>query len=585
MNVVLLTLGMVLIAGCTTPRTPKIIFGDLFEKEGFTGTLVIYDARGDRWYVHNEARSRARFLPASTFKIPNSLFALTAGVVTDKTVLPWDKKNRFYEPWNHDMDMAWALRHSAVWFYQELARRIGEKRMQEFLNRARYGNRDLGGGIDRFWLSGALRISAREQITFLRALHAGTLPFPREHMATVKRLMIREEGRGYTIRAKTGWAVRPKVQTGWYVGWVERKRGSVYFAVNIETRTKSASFPAARIRIAMAALKRLGVLPASAGHDRVHNPPKPADAGSPMAMGDLKRLYTEPYWGLLLFGTPVLRETSKGAASVPERKFPGNLAVKDTAYPHMALKKSLKLLASVREDFMTRQDARPEKAKVLTGRIARALTTVMGLLEPVTTAREHQNWLRLDQVLALIVKARMLRIHEARRKDPAARVEAHLDTVVATLGRLITRYPVSRFAREAILDRALATWRSGDTAAARKQLLRIVTLKYLRKQAPRAAYALGWLELGDDKPEAALRYFVPLAASEDRGSHVVLRALVVAYARARTAGGAPGYFRSVAGSDATLYQNLIRLLMDWYRAMGRAADIKILRTAFRQTLR
>src|SRR5687768_15107181 len=43
---------------------------------GIAGTFVMLDARKGRLVVHNLERARTRFLPASTFKIPNSLIAL-----------------------------------------------------------------------------------------------------------------------------------------------------------------------------------------------------------------------------------------------------------------------------------------------------------------------------------------------------------------------------------------------------------------------------------------------------------------------------------------------------------------------------
>ena len=71
--------------------------------------------------------------------------------------------------------------------------------MQEWIDKVGYGNRDIGGGIDRFWLSGALRISAVEQIAFLRRLAAGTLPFSARSQETVRRITIQESAPDYVL--------------------------------------------------------------------------------------------------------------------------------------------------------------------------------------------------------------------------------------------------------------------------------------------------------------------------------------------------------------------------------------------------
>ena len=59
-----------------------------------------------------------------------------------------------------------------------------------------------------FWLDGALRISAMEQVDFLRKLYRNELPFKVEHQRLVKDIMIVEAGRDWILRAKTGWQAR-----------------------------------------------------------------------------------------------------------------------------------------------------------------------------------------------------------------------------------------------------------------------------------------------------------------------------------------------------------------------------------------
>jgi beta-lactamase class D len=52
--------------------------------------------------------------------------------------------------WNRDHTLASAIRFSVVWYFQEIARRIGAARMQRYVDAFQYGNRDLSGGVDRF---------------------------------------------------------------------------------------------------------------------------------------------------------------------------------------------------------------------------------------------------------------------------------------------------------------------------------------------------------------------------------------------------------------------------------------------------
>lgn len=208
----------------------------LFEEAGVAGTVLVYAERDDAWFVHDAERARKPYSPASTFKLINALVALETGVVADEyEVLRWDGVERWLGIWNRDHSLASGMRHSVVWLNQDLARRIGQTRMDEWITRSEYGNADTGGGIDQFWLTGALRINAEQQISFLRKLADGTLAFRPQVQEAVRRIALMEDAPGHAIHAKTGWAVREEeTPLGWYVGWVERGGARWFFALNID---------------------------------------------------------------------------------------------------------------------------------------------------------------------------------------------------------------------------------------------------------------------------------------------------------------------------------------------------------------
>ena len=203
----------------------NIDFARHFRELGVEGSILIYDLNDDRIAQHNLQRNRTAFLPASTFKILNSLIALETGVISDEiAVLTWDGIQRKIPEWNRDLNMREAIQLSAIWFYQVLARRVGHEQMQKWVTQARYGNQKIGGkdDIDKFWLEGELRITPQEQIQFLRRLYNNNLPFSKRSLSIVKDIMLMEQTPNYTIRGKTGWIgfvdnVTPKI--GWYVGY------------------------------------------------------------------------------------------------------------------------------------------------------------------------------------------------------------------------------------------------------------------------------------------------------------------------------------------------------------------------------
>jgi beta-lactamase class D len=234
-----------------------------FDAKGARGTFVLFEPAKDRYLVLDEARAKARFLPASTFKIPNAVIGLEVGSIGDENeVFHWDGKPKPRAAWERDQTLGSGMRDSVVWMFQEVARRTGRSRMREWLDRLDYGNRDMSGGIDLFWLQGGLRVSAMEQAAFLYKLAEGRLPASQRAQRLVRNALVVEKTRDYTLYAKTGTSGRVKDPVSWWVGWVERKgRPVACFAMNLTPG--AATQLDDRIAIARAILRDAGVLPAT----------------------------------------------------------------------------------------------------------------------------------------------------------------------------------------------------------------------------------------------------------------------------------------------------------------------------------
>lgn len=263
MKQIQLILALLIIAASTMFSQNIEVRTDLkkyFDEYGHEGCFVLYDLNNDSYIKYNPERCAERFIPASTFKIFNSLVGLETGAVRDEfEVFKWDSVKRFYDTWNQDLDMVKAFKYSGVWFYQELARRIGEEQMQHYISLNQYGNKNISGGIDRFWLDGGIRISANEQIEMLKKLYNNELKFSQRSMDIVKRIMIYDQNDKYTIRAKTGWAIRVENQVGWFIGYVEKGSDVYFFAINLQTKNPEEGF-VSRKEITFKILKELVVL-------------------------------------------------------------------------------------------------------------------------------------------------------------------------------------------------------------------------------------------------------------------------------------------------------------------------------------
>ncbi len=238
---------MVLLLFAITSFAQKIDTVDLASYFGrFTGGFAVYNIKtGDR-SVFNPEHCKKRISPCSTFKIANSLIGLETGIIKDtgyiikydSIIHPKNSEMLQSEPfkyWFQDLSLARAFKYSCVWYYQELARRVGQIQMKKYVDLISYGNNDISGAVDSFWLCGSIQISIDEQIEFLKKLYLNMLSgFSVKTIKEVKSIMLYESTPLYKLYGKTGTGtcLNGKV-LGWYVGFIETNSGVHIFAMNI----------------------------------------------------------------------------------------------------------------------------------------------------------------------------------------------------------------------------------------------------------------------------------------------------------------------------------------------------------------
>ena len=249
-------------APTTAPRELTALNAEL-QAERVSGTIALYDTQEGVLGCSDVKRCSTPVTPASTFKIPHSMIALEAGVVEGPdTVMPWDHQQYSNESWNQDLTFREAFRVSCVPCYKAIARKLGEAQEQAWLDKLSYGNRDSSGGVDRFWLWGGLRISALEQLDFLRRFEAGKLPISRRTADIVSDLMTLDVTEQYVLRGKTGSASPPDQpqETYWFVGWLELGERRVFFATLLDGHAPDVDPLTARRRVTERVLRAKGYM-------------------------------------------------------------------------------------------------------------------------------------------------------------------------------------------------------------------------------------------------------------------------------------------------------------------------------------
>jgi beta-lactamase class D len=239
-------------------------FQFILDSAGVEGSILIYDLQKNVYYSNDFNWATVGRLPASTFKIANSIIALETEIIqNDSTLIKWDGEDRALPIWEQDLIFRDAFHYSCVPCYQEIAREIGVQRMTDYVNKLNYGVIVLDStSIDNFWLEGESQINQIQQINFLRRFYQSDLPISKRTENIMKKLMVMETNDDYILSGKTGWSIRNGNNNGWFVGYIQTSNNVHFFATNINPNKEFNMdlFPSIRKSITFQALRQMQII-------------------------------------------------------------------------------------------------------------------------------------------------------------------------------------------------------------------------------------------------------------------------------------------------------------------------------------
>jgi beta-lactamase class D len=212
-------------------------FKPQFDKYGVDGCFVLFSQTDNEYIRYNSGLCDTGYIPASTFKIPNSLIALEEGIISDTIeTIKWDGHEWPNKSWNQDQTLKTAMKYSCVWVYSKFAEQIGTNNYYKYINEFDYGNKNLTGQPNRFWLAGLLRISANQQIEFLTRFYNYDLPVSKKSIDIVRDILVLEKTDCYKLSGKTGGGMLDDENyIMWLVGYLEKDNRTFFYALNFKT--------------------------------------------------------------------------------------------------------------------------------------------------------------------------------------------------------------------------------------------------------------------------------------------------------------------------------------------------------------
>ncbi|RDU36630.1 BlaR1 family beta-lactam sensor/signal transducer [Neobacillus piezotolerans] len=202
------------------------------------GSFVLYDPSKDQYQIYNREMSEQRISPDSTYKIYSAVFALESNVISpNKNKQVWDGEVYPFSEWNQNQNLESALSRSVNWYFQNTDREVGRKQLQDYFHKIKYGNEDLSGNLDNYWMESSLKISPIEQVQLLYKLEENQWGFKEENIKAVKKALLIDEQRNGRLYGKTGTGmVNGKNVNGWFIGFVDKGDDRFYFAINIQNK-------------------------------------------------------------------------------------------------------------------------------------------------------------------------------------------------------------------------------------------------------------------------------------------------------------------------------------------------------------
>jgi beta-lactamase class D len=258
----------VLFVGCNgTPLRKSEI--EQQEKDYFNGEkgcFLLYNMKTksiDK--VIGENNCRERFVPCSTFKVPLAVMAFDSAILKDEDqILRWDGVKGFLEQHNHDHNAKSWMRDSVVWFSQKLTPQLGKQKIEKYLHSFHYGNEDFTAGITQAWLvspgdkAPALKISAYEQVEFMKNLWADRLPASERALKITRQITFLETSpKGFKLSGKTGsnyydndYGKEKRLGFGWFISHIENGDQEYVAATNFSdlTPTEAKSYGGPRAK-------------------------------------------------------------------------------------------------------------------------------------------------------------------------------------------------------------------------------------------------------------------------------------------------------------------------------------------------
>lgn len=235
-NIAILFLIVLFLAACSSGNiNQRKDWGKYFEGNQVEGCFMFHNVAAGQFEVYNLGEAQHRYLPAGTFLIMVAMAGLETGVISDTNMVLKADTSADGKTFSSDLTMAQAFHTVNIPWFREIVRRIGQPKMEYWVDSVYYGNKVIGTEMDSFWLNNTLKISPDEQMGLLERMYYGKLAFQPRSQRLVKALMVKKYSHNDTLCYQTGFGQGKDQQIGWITGWYKKNNHPYFFVLLTRT--------------------------------------------------------------------------------------------------------------------------------------------------------------------------------------------------------------------------------------------------------------------------------------------------------------------------------------------------------------
>lgn len=242
------------LASCTSNNAKiNTSFKKYFDSSHVDGSFSLLNNQTGTITVYNMKLDTERVSPGTSFKILNTLIGIQTGNIENENTVIKDSSD------TNKISLSKAFKSSFIPYFQALALKIGEDSMKLWIDSISYGNKNIAGPLDSFWLNNQLKISPDEQLGFMSKLYFTQLPFQKYAQQVVQDQMLQEDNTLYKLSYTTGTVMDEKDNpVAWALGWIEENRHLYFFVTLIKSQDKSEDVKTIAVNITREILKEMG---------------------------------------------------------------------------------------------------------------------------------------------------------------------------------------------------------------------------------------------------------------------------------------------------------------------------------------